>query len=116
MSEHNEQVILCRYLDFKGLLYFAVPNGIFLKDKPTAFKIIAKMKAEGLKKGVTDLVVFLKDKILFIEMKTKTGTTSEEQKNWIEKINKYPYAKAVVCKGFEEAKKIIEKIGEKNDF
>jgi hypothetical protein len=47
--------------------------------------------------------------ILFIEMKTKAGTASEEQKIWIEKINKYFYAKAVVCKGFEEAKKIIEK-------
>ena len=108
MSEHNEQVILCKYLDFKGLLYFAVPNGIFLKDKPTAFKIMAKMKAEGFKNGVPDLVVFMPKFILFIEMKTKTGTASEEQKSWIEKINKYFYAKAVVCKGFEEAKKIIE--------
>jgi Holliday junction resolvase len=109
MSEHNEQVIFCKYLDFKGLLYFAVPNGIFLKDKTTAFKIMAKMKAEGFKNGVPDLVVFMPKFILFIEMKTKTGTASEEQKNWIEKINKYFYAKAVVCKGFEEAKKIIEK-------
>ena len=109
MSEHNEQVILCKYLDFKGLLYFAVPNGIFLKDRTTAFKIIAKMKAEGFKNGVPDLVVFMPKFILFIEMKTKTGTASEEQKSWIEKINKYFYAKAVVCKGFEEAKKIIEK-------
>jgi hypothetical protein len=110
MSEHNEQVILCKYLDFKGLLYFAVPNGIFLKDKTTSFKIMAKMKAEGFKNGVPDLVVFMSKFILFIEMKTKTGTASEEQKIWIEKINKHFYAKAVVCKGFEEAKKIIESI------
>ena len=66
------------------------------------------MKAEGFKNGVPDLVVFMPEFILFIEMKTKTGTASEEQKIWIEKINKYFYAKAVVCKGFEEAKKIIE--------
>ena len=109
MSEHIEQSKLCTWLDYKKLLYFAVPNGIFLKDKRTAFKIISKMKAEGMKKGVPDIAIFLEKKLLFIEMKTKTGTTTKEQKEWIKNINKYKHCEAIVCKGFEQAKNEIEK-------
>jgi hypothetical protein len=46
---------------------------------------------------------------LFIEMKrTKGGRTSEEQREWIAELNKAGY-RAVVCKGWEEARDEIMK-------
>ena len=109
-TEHQEQVLLCKYLDFMKINYFAVPNGIFLKDRRSTFAIMNKMKAEGLKKGFPDLLVFLPSKILFIELKKrKGGVISPEQKQWNTTINKFSYAKAVFCNGFESAKTIIEK-------
>jgi len=127
-SEHDEQVLLCKYLDFKKLPYFAIPNGfpisIFIgklkgfnvanwiieKVKICVFSIIKKMKTEGMQNGISDIAVFLPDFILFIEMKkVKGGTLSPDQKKWIEIINKYSYSKAIVCHGFEEAREYIER-------
>lgn len=45
---------------------------------------------------------------LYIEMKYGNGRTSKEQKEWIDKLNAQCY-KEVVCNGFEEARKTIEK-------
>ena len=114
LSEHQEQVLLCKYLDWKKLPYCAVPNGIFLKDRNSLFQIMNKMKAEGLKKGFPDMVVFLPEKILFIEMKKKKGgTVSPEQQTWYKIINSYDYAASYICNGFEVAKSVIEKELEK---
>lgn len=44
---------------------------------------------------------------LFIEMKTQTGRQSEDQKRWQSVLNTFGY-KAVVCKGWEEAKNVLE--------
>ena len=110
MSEHSEQVKVCHYLDFLRVLYFAIPNGIFLKDKQTAFRIINKQKSEGMSAGVPDLFICEANKDyhgLFIEMKTKSGVLSENQKKWIDKLNKNGYL-AVCCKGFEEAREVID--------
>ena len=105
-SEHSEQAIFCQYLDIKRIPYFAIPNGIFLKDKVSAFKIIAKQKKEGLKSGVPDLFICRasgKYNGLFIEMKKVSGgTASKKQKDWIEVLRKEGY-KAEICRGHREA-------------
>lgn len=109
-SEHDIQKRFCDYMDFRKIVYFAIPNGIFLKDKRTAFAIARKMKAEGLKKGIPDLFIAhctTQYAGLFIEMKTKTGQTSKEQKEWIERLEKQGY-RATVCRGFNEAIKELE--------
>ncbi len=54
MSEHDEQCVVVKWCELKHLPIFAIPNGIFLKDRSTATRIMAKMKKEGLKKGVPD--------------------------------------------------------------
>ena len=108
-SEHIEQAQVCKYLEFLKIDFFSVPNGFFLKDRSTFFQIIIKMKQEGLKKGVPDLVVLFPHKILFLEMKTTKGTLSKYQKNWFNIIKNYKYASVECAKGFEEAKKIIDK-------
>lgn len=66
---------------------------------------------EELKKGVPDLCLPVTRRNyhgLYIEMKYGNGRTSKEQKEWIDKLNAQCY-KEVVCNGFEEARKTIEK-------
>ncbi len=105
MSEHDIQKLFCNYMDLKKIVYFAIPNGIFLKDKKSSYAIMNKMKAEGFKNGVPDLFIAHATKLyngLFIEMKTKTGKVSKVQKEWIDKLNKQGY-KAVVCNSLDNA-------------
>lgn len=68
-------------------LIFSVPNG------GTRNKIEAiKLKLTGMKSGVSDLIVVLPNKILFVELKTATGIQSEKQKD---------FQKAIINLGFE---------------
>lgn len=84
---------------------FHIPNG-GSRNKAEA----AHLKAQGVKKGVPD--IFLpracgKWHGLFIELKrTEGGSLSKDQKEWIDDLNDAGY-KAVVCKGWEEAKNVI---------
>ena len=62
---------------------------------------------EGLTKGFPDYVVITNSHILFLELKrTKGGTVSQEQKEWITELGFY--GTAVICHGFDAAKKLIE--------
>lgn len=59
-----------------GGIIYAVPNG----DKRDAI-IGARLKQEGVLAGVADLHILLPGgKIIFVEMKTKTGSQSDNQK------------------------------------
>jgi hypothetical protein len=84
-----------------------IPNG------GSRNKIEAKnMKLEGVTAGIPDLMIPLPNKRfagLFIEMKrvNRRNKPSDKQKEWIERLNNVGY-KAVVCYGFEEAKKVID--------
>jgi len=65
-------------------------------------------KAMGLRPGLPDLFIILKNKPFFIEMKRKKGgVTSDSQKDWIDALLKANIP-AYICNGFEEAKKIID--------
>ncbi|WP_163371058.1 VRR-NUC domain-containing protein [Endozoicomonas acroporae] len=87
---------------------FHVPNG-GRRDGRTG----AKLKREGVKAGVPDIVVAYPQghwSALFIEFKAArphSASVSVEQKAWLERLSKAGYL-AVVCRGVEEAKKAIE--------
>lgn len=71
---------------------------------------IVRNRQMGCRKGVPDLMLPIPMKGfhgLFIEMKTQTGRQSEDQKRWQSVLNTFGY-KAVVCKGWEEAKNVLE--------
>lgn len=110
LTEEQEQGLLhqwsLRHPDERLKLLFAIPNG----GQRNAI-VGAKLKATGVKKGVPDLLLPVANKThhgLFIELKRiKGASTSPEQKAWIAKLNEQGYM-AVVCRGFEEAKKTIE--------
>lgn len=110
-SEHDEQAAViewCHLMAGRNLDYgmiFAIPNG-GMRSKATA----GKLKAEGVKPGVPDLMLPVPKGIyagMFIEMKRrKGGTVSAEQKDWTSFLGSMGY-KCVVCRGADEAKAAI---------
>jgi len=90
-NEHYIQYAICRYLDFKKIPYFAIPNG-GLRN----IVVAKKLKSEGVKAGVADLFIMKPNEQfngLFIEVKTQKATQQKTQKEF-EKLaleNNYQY-------------------------
>lgn len=112
MTESDEQIKLLmwasRYAIEEGRLgqyIFAIPN-----EGKRGFKTAARLKAQGLRSGVPDLMLALPRHGapgLFIEMKKeKGGTVSANQLKWLERLSGAGYATAV-CHGCEKAKETI---------
>lgn len=105
-SEHEEQSDVIRWARSKGLvLLFSIPNGTY-----TNISVAKRLKQSGLTPGIPDLFLAIPRPPyhgLFIEMKAIKGKPSSLQKAWLKALNTQGYL-AVVCYGFEEAKKIIE--------
>lgn len=110
-TEHQEQVSLFRWAEFAQgrypelALLFAIPNGGH-RHKAVA----ARLKAEGVKRGVPDLCLPVPRGIhhgLYIEMKTATGSASKEQKKWLQALQAQGY-RVAICRGWEAAKDFIE--------
>jgi hypothetical protein len=110
MSEHDEQAALFGWAQWARFdapeldLLFAVPNGGH-RHKATA----AKMKAEGVKKGVPD--VFLpvaRDPFigLWIEMKFGYNKPTKEQAEWMEALRAQGY-RCEVCYRWQDAAAVI---------
>lgn len=69
-----------------------------------------RLKREGVQPGFPDLFLAVPHKGyhgLFIEMKSMTGRASSLQKVWLSALEGQGY-RAVICQGFEAAKKEIE--------
>jgi hypothetical protein len=102
-TEHEEQRELVRWFrqTYKGVRIFAIPNG-GARSPATA----GRLKAEGVSSGVPDLCIPAWK--LWVEMKrTKGGSVSPEQKDWIKYLEDVGYC-VKVCKGAENAKKQIQ--------
>lgn len=119
--ETFEQQNLVKWLRLKKLFYFSIPNGSVLKGTPLQrARQMNKLKSEGLVDGASDIVVMLKDKILFIELKRakktlKSGNlsvshtkTSDEQLKFLAKVDGFKYTDSSVCYGCAEAIDFIE--------
>ena len=122
LAESEEQKAVVQWLRAKRIFHYATvnENNTYKQDRRYALIAEGKAKAVGKLKGVSDLTVFLDDKILFIEMKRapkklKSGkesvshtSTSKEQVKFLEKINSFPYAKGKVCFGAKQAIEFIK--------
>ena len=121
MKEKLEQQKCIDYLSIlekqnKIITFFAPMNeNIFsFLNRDIIFKIEKVTKKMGKRKGVSDLVVILKDKILFVELKKapkklKNGKLSyknvkitKEQKNFLEQVNKSNVCEGFVAYGFND--------------
>ena len=111
-TESEEQQALFRWASWKmgqkpelALLYHIPNEGKRSKTQG------ARLKREGLSKGIPDICLPVphgRYSSLYIELKRQKGSSAtKEQKEKIELLNKYGcYAR--VCKGWEEAAKVIE--------
>jgi len=117
-SEHAHQVALFIWVAQTGAkqwpeldLLHAIPNG-----GERAKIVAARLKAEGVKSGVSDLFLPVARQGmhgLYIEMKRPFNTpelrensVSENQTKWIDNVRGQGYG-AIVCYGWQEARDIL---------
>ena len=100
--ESNAQIKFCQYLhrNHPDIWFFAIPNGGH-RDK----RIGARLKAEGVKRGVPDL--YLPSLRLWVEMKIQGGRLSEDQKRWHEYLKQHGDT-VLTCYGAEQAIEMFE--------
>lgn len=111
MSEHEIQVKVVKYLKEHKIGHFAVPNGfIFNGDKQSSARYINYMTAEGLKRGIYDIVLLLGNgNVAFLELKTEKGRPSEHQLKWQEWFNANGY-KNKIAYGYDEAIEFVQSL------
>jgi hypothetical protein len=102
-TEHEEQRELVRWFrqTWPGVRIFAIPNG-GARSPATA----GRLKAEGVSSGVPDL--FIPAWGIWLEMKrTKGGSLSSEQKDWITYLESVGFC-CIVGKGAGDAKSKLQ--------
>lgn len=107
-EEHNLQVACVTWfrLQYPKLrkALFSVPNG-GTRHKREA----VTLKEEGLTAGVSDLILAIPNREnagVFIEMKTQTGTVSDEQKEFLTLMRSLGYRTEVV-RSFDQFVKVV---------
>jgi hypothetical protein len=122
-SEEEEQKALIKWLKKNNYFFFANvnENKQSFTNKFLATKIEAKSKSMGKVKGVSDLCVFTENTIVFIELKKqrpvlKNGSLgvpmskpTDEQIEFIAKVNGFKYAYGFVAFGCDEAIRTLSK-------
>jgi len=104
-DEDWEQQMLVAYLERRHLKFTAIPNSTYTPF----FKQHKKNAKMGLRKGLPDLLVIIGKKLVFIEMKRVAGgVVRPEQREWIDALNQCGGVTAMVCRGFDEAKKAVD--------
>lgn len=106
--EKDEQKRLCKWLKDNKIGHWA--NGLGVKLDYDV-KYIASLKSQGHYPGIVDMTILLGNgKVCYVELKRqKGGRISEEQKKWIDYLNKNGYP-AKVCNGCDEAIEFIESL------
>lgn len=117
-EDHIQYQIVC-YLDvsprYKDVLYVHVPNEGRGK---ISFNQMNKIKALGVKAGVSDLLFFEARQGyhgLAIEVKTQTGTVSKAQRTFLANLKHRGWLTAV-ARSFEQAKQIIDDYFQSNQL
>lgn len=110
--EEVEQRAVAQYLDLLGILWCHCPNGGH-RNKVSA----GKMKAQGQKPGVPDILIFSPPPInptakgVAIELKRiKGGTLSPDQKRWLSDLSDIGWI-TKRCNGSGEAIDFLRELG-----
>jgi len=116
VSESQEQCKVIQWARWNETKYpclkwiFAVPNGAHMKSPRTA----AKMKREGMKNGISDLMLPYPSKGyhgLFIEMKFGKNKLSKDQKEFLQYAESVGYLTAVCYNDLEAIAVLTEYLG-----
>lgn len=117
VDEHTLQCAVARFLDLAlgplpDCLWFAVPNGGH-RNKLTA----AKLKAEGVKPGVADIIILWRGRFIAIELKKSANKErgirktyqSSEQKEWEDEVEECG-GLYTVCRTIEEVEDFLRSL------
>ena len=114
LSEYEEQVLFVKWLRLHEYKFSAIPNSTYT----TSYSQKNKNTAQGVCAGLPDLLVLVKKKLVWIEMKKSDrkpknggcGGVSEVQREWIDALNECDNCQAYVCYSYEEAVAVIESL------
>ena len=110
-EEHESQKAVARWAELESrqrpelALLYAVPNGG--KRNP---REAARLKAEGVKPGVPDLVLPVARGGyfgLYIEMKSRTGGLTKDQRKWEADLQEQGY-RHNTCRSFTQAMELLD--------
>lgn len=93
-EEHKIQKSICDVLTYglpRGAIFWATPNGSSRKQKTgkngRKFSLEGKrLKDEGVKPGVSDLMILCEGRLICLEVKTEKGRQSPAQKEWEQEV------------------------------
>lgn len=92
---------------FPHYIIFAVPN-------EAAYKRSSYFSSIGMLNGVSDTIVVLPEKILFVEFKTPKGQQRPEQVEFQKKIESLGYSYHII-RSFDQYKDLINEYTDSND-
>lgn len=101
-QEHLLQTSIIQYLRLKKILVFAVPNGA----KRNLF-VAKQLKDEGVLAGVSDLIIVLKNKVVFVEIKTNKGRQQKTQKEFQKKVEELGHD-YLIWRSIDDAIRFVE--------
>ena len=105
MKEYQLQKAVCKYLDFRRVLYCGSMGGQY----QVYYSQRLKSRETGYKAGFPDLFIYeprANYSGLAIELKIGKNKATKSQKRWISELNKRGYM-AKVCTGIDEALDVI---------
>lgn len=82
---------------------FSVPNEAIQK---MAWKQINTFKAMGLKSGVSDVIVLLEGKVLFVEFKSAKGTQTPKQRDFQQGVELLGF-EYHICRSLDQFKELV---------
>lgn len=96
---------LLRFQARRGVIWFSIPN-----ELPASEKRAARFARMGMKRGVADILVVIHGVAHFLELKTKKGRQSQDQKAFeLEcELSGVHYR---LARSFDEARAILEEWG-----
>lgn len=107
-TEAQEADVLVAWLRVNNYKFHHSPNET--GGSPEARRRAVRMKRQGTSPGFPDYTIIAGGHIIFIELKSKKGYASPEQKAWIEAINKIDNVEGFVARGAEQAIAIVQQL------
>ena len=109
-EEHRIQCAIAQYLKLvenshKNFTFFAVPNGGWRNRS-----VAAKLKDEGVRSGVSDLIIRDAGKTYLVEIKTATGRKSDTQREFEQNVRALGFEYAI-WRGLGDAINFINGLG-----
>lgn len=104
--EEQEQMKFVSWLRVKKIKHIHIAN-----ERMCSVVYKKKLKALGTYAGFPDLMIFLPNRTLFIEMKRsdkRLSRVSKEQNEWLEFLNLLDEGSAKVCYGADEAIEFVK--------